>query len=99
MTATAQLTSNQKSNQLSKPEIEFDVMEEKNTALRMHMCEEKTTFLSKYDLTIVELGGRESMGLEAMNPNYIHTSLHTPLCGIFLNPSLKFLLLGKPKCR
>ena len=40
LTATAQLTPNQKSYQLSKPEKEFHVMEEMYAALRMHMCAE-----------------------------------------------------------
>ena len=39
--ATAQLTPNRKSYQLSKPENEFHVMEEMHAALRMHMCAEK----------------------------------------------------------
>ena len=47
MTATAQLTPNQKFYQLSKPEIEFHVMEEMYAALRMCTCAEKTTFLGK----------------------------------------------------
>ena len=54
LTATAQLTLNQKSYQLSEPEIEFDVMEEMYTALCMLMCEEKTTTLSKYDWAMAE---------------------------------------------
>ena len=45
----AQLTPNQKSYQLSKPEKEFHVMEEMYAALRMHMCAEKTRFLGKDD--------------------------------------------------
>ena len=55
MTATAQLTSNWKSYQLSEPEIEFDEMEEMYPALRMHLCEEKTILLGKYDLFTVAL--------------------------------------------
>ena len=47
MTATAQLTLNQKSYQLSKPEIEIHVMEEMYVALCMCTCAEKTTFLAK----------------------------------------------------
>ena len=49
MTATAQLTRNLKSYQLSKPEIEFHVMEEMYVALCICMCAEKTTFLGKVD--------------------------------------------------
>ena len=49
LTATAQLTLNRKSYQLSKPEKEFHVMEEMYTASRMHVCIEKTTFLGKDD--------------------------------------------------
>ena len=49
LTATAQLTLNWKSYQLSKPEIEFHVMEEMYAALRMCVCAEKTTFLGKDD--------------------------------------------------
>ena len=45
--ATAQLTQNLKSYQLSKPEIELYVMEEMYAALRMCTCAEKTTFLGK----------------------------------------------------
>ena len=44
MTATAQKTPNQKYYQLSKPEIEFDVMEEMYAASCMRTFEEKTTF-------------------------------------------------------
>ena len=40
LTATAQLTPNRKSYQLSKPEKEFHVMEEMYAALHMHMCAE-----------------------------------------------------------
>ena len=40
MTATAQLTPNRKSYQLSKPEIEFHVMEETYVALYMRMRNE-----------------------------------------------------------
>ena len=47
LAATAQLTSNQKSYQLSKPEIEFHLIEEMYVALRMCTCAEKTTFLGK----------------------------------------------------
>ena len=43
-TATAQLTPNQRSYQLSKPEIEFHVMEEIYAAICMYTCAEKTTF-------------------------------------------------------
>ena len=46
--ATAQMTPNQKSYQLSKPEIEYPVMEEMYAALHMCTCAEKTTFLGKY---------------------------------------------------
>ena len=50
LTATAQLTLNRKSYQLSKPDIElFHVMEEMYAALRMCACAEKTTFLGKDD--------------------------------------------------
>ena len=49
LTATAQLTPNRKSYQLSKPEKEFYVMEEIDAASRMRMCAEKTTFLGKDD--------------------------------------------------
>ena len=49
LTATAQLTLNRKSYQLSKPEIEFHVMEEMYAALRKCMSAEKTTFLDKDD--------------------------------------------------
>ena len=47
LTATAQMTPNQKSYQLSKPEIEFHMMEEMYAALCMRGCAEKTTFLGK----------------------------------------------------
>ena len=33
--------------QLSKPEIEFNVMKEMNAALSMHRCSEKTNFKAK----------------------------------------------------
>ena len=56
LTATAQLTPNRKSYQLSKPEIEFHMMEEMYAALCMCTCAEKTTFFGKDDLTIVEWG-------------------------------------------
>ena len=49
LTATAQLTLNRKSYQLSKPEIEFHMMEEMYAALCMCGCAEKTTFLGKDD--------------------------------------------------
>ena len=49
LTATAQLTQNQKSYKQLKPEKEFHVMEEMYAASRMHMCAEKTTFLGKDD--------------------------------------------------
>ena len=49
LTAKAQLTSNRKSYQLSKPEIELHVMEEMYAAWRMCTCAEKTTFLGKDD--------------------------------------------------
>ena len=62
MTATAQLTPNRKSYQLSKPEIEFQVMEEMYAALCICTCAEKTIFLGKDDKTIVELG--EELHLE-----------------------------------
>ena len=45
-----------KSYQLSKPEIEFHMMEEMYAALCMCMCAEKTTVFGKDDLTIVEWG-------------------------------------------
>ena len=41
------LTPNRKSYQLSKPEIEFHVMEEMYVALRMCTCAEKKTFFGK----------------------------------------------------
>ena len=47
LTATAQRTPNRKSYQLSKPEIEFHMMEETYEALCMCGCAEKTTFLGK----------------------------------------------------
>ena len=47
LTATAQLTPNRKSYQLSKPEKEFHVIEEMYAALRMHMCAEKKIYLGK----------------------------------------------------
>ena len=53
---TAQLTLNRKSYQLSKPEIEFHMMEEMYAALCMCTCAEKTTVFGKDDLTIVEWG-------------------------------------------
>ena len=46
-TATAQLTPNRKSYQLSKPEKEFYVMEEVYLASGIRMCAEKTSFLGK----------------------------------------------------
>ena len=49
LTATAQLTPNWKSYELSKPEMEFHVMEEMYAALRMSMCAEKMTFFGKDD--------------------------------------------------
>ena len=49
LTATAQLTPNWKSYQLSKLEKEFHVMEEMYAASRMRMSAEKTTFLGKDD--------------------------------------------------
>ena len=48
LTATAQLTPNRKSYQLSKPEIEFHVMEEMYAALCMCACAKKT-FVGKDD--------------------------------------------------
>ena len=47
LTATARLTLNRKSYQLSKPEIEFHVMEEMCAALCMCTCAEKTALLGK----------------------------------------------------
>ena len=44
LTGTATLLQNRKCYQLSKPEIEFDVMKEMYAALGMHTCSEKTTF-------------------------------------------------------
>ena len=44
LTVTAQLTWHRKCYQLSKPEIEFDVMEEMYVASCMHTCAEKLTF-------------------------------------------------------
>ena len=49
LTATAQLTPNPKSYQLSMPEIEFHVMVEMYVALCMWTCAEKTTFFGKED--------------------------------------------------
>ena len=49
-TSTTELTPNQKSYQLSKPEIEFHVMEEMYPVLRM--C---TTFLDKLGLSWAKL--------------------------------------------
>ena len=51
LTATAQLTPNRKSYQLSKPEKEFHVIEEMYAALHisMRMCAEKTKYLGKDD--------------------------------------------------
>ena len=43
----AQLTPKRKSYQLSKPEIEFHVMEEMYVALCMRTCAKKTTFVGK----------------------------------------------------
>ena len=57
MTATAQLTSSRKSYQLSKPEIEFQGMEEIYAALCMCTCVEKTTVFGKDDLTLNGVGG------------------------------------------
>ena len=45
--ATAQLTTNRKSYQLSKPEKEFHVIEEMYAALRMRMFAEKMIYLGK----------------------------------------------------
>ena len=47
--ATAQLTQNRKSYQLSKPEIEFHMMEEMYATLGMCACAKKTTFVGKDD--------------------------------------------------
>ena len=44
---------NWKSYQLSKAEIEFNMMEEINVASHMRMCTEKTTFLGKDDLASI----------------------------------------------
>jgi len=72
LTATAQLTLNRKSYQLSKPDIEFYVMEEMYAALRLCTCEEKTTFLGKDDSSIVDWGRViVIMGLRATLPNHI----------------------------
>ena len=49
LTATAQLTLNRKSYQLSKPEKEFHVMEDMYAASPMRMSAEKMTFLGKDD--------------------------------------------------
>ena len=49
LTATTQLTPNRKFYQLSKPEIEFHVMEEMYAALCMSTSAEKTIFLHKDD--------------------------------------------------
>ena len=53
MTTTAQLTPNWKFYQLSKAEIEFNMMEEINMASGMRMRAEKTTFLGKDDLASI----------------------------------------------
>ena len=47
LTATAQLTPNRKSYQLSKPEIEFHVMEEIYAASHMRKCAERRHFEAK----------------------------------------------------
>ena len=49
LTATAELTPNRKSYQVSEPEIQFHMMEEMYGALRMYTCAEKTKFLDKDD--------------------------------------------------
>ena len=49
LTDKVQLTLNRKSNQLSKPEIEFHVMEEMYAASCMCACAKKTTFVGKDD--------------------------------------------------
>ena len=49
LTATAQLNPNRKSYQLSKPEIEFHMMEDMYAALPMCTFAEKTTFFGKDD--------------------------------------------------
>ena len=65
-----------------KPEIEFEMNEDMNTALRMHMCVEKETIFGKYNLTIVKWAERNYRTWSLM-PNHIPTLLHTPLCNIF----------------
>ena len=55
VTATAQLTPNRKPYQLSKAEIDLDMMKEMYAASCMRMCAEKTTFLGKYDSSIHQL--------------------------------------------
>ena len=50
------MTPNRKSYQLSKPEIEFHVLEEMYAALCMCPYAEKTIFFGNDDLTIIEWG-------------------------------------------
>ena len=52
MTTAAQLTPKRKSYQLSKPEIEFHMMQEIYAALRMYTCAEQTIHLGKDDISI-----------------------------------------------
>ena len=55
MTVTAPLSPNRKCYQLSKAEIELNVLK-MYAALCMHTCAEKKAFLGKDDLTILEWG-------------------------------------------
>ena len=56
--------------------------------LRTHMCEEKMTFLGKYDLTI-KVSERGIMGLGAMMTNHIPTLL-TLYFASFFSVALSF---------
>ena len=63
LTATAQLTPNQRSYQLSKQEIESHMIKEMYTALRKRTCEEKKTtfdgrrlFLTQFFFTKISKG-------------------------------------------
>ena len=70
---------NRKSYQLSKPEIEFHMMEEMYAALCMCTCEEKTTFLGKFDLTIVEWGEKDYGTLSHDTKPYSYFAAHSAL--------------------
>ena len=45
---------NRKFNWLSKTKIEFGLMEEMYATLCTYICEEQTTYLGKYDQTMLE---------------------------------------------